>query len=113
MDKKPHIAKNLPGGSVAGACERSITTSRNRVAPPLKAMMARPTLAHWFGSDFPCSRHRKSGQDVRDMIAGFDAFGDWMRAHAGPSNTAKTAKLFPRLAARLNARAREAGAGPK
>jgi len=106
MDKKPRIAKNLPGGTVAGALRTLYYDVAEIVSPPpLKALMATTDTSHiLFGSDFPFSRHRNPAQDVRDMIAGFDAFGDWDAGARRAIEYSNAAKLFPRLAAAIERR---------
>jgi predicted TIM-barrel fold metal-dependent hydrolase len=100
MDKKPHIAGNLPGGSVASALRELYYDVAEIVSPaPLKTLMATTDTAHiLFGSDFPFSRHKNPAQDVRDMITGLDAFSDWDADARRAIEFGNAARLFPRLA---------------
>jgi predicted TIM-barrel fold metal-dependent hydrolase len=69
---------------------------------PLKALTATADSSHiLFGSDFPFSRHRSPAQDALDMIAAFDAFGDWDAATRRAIEYGNAARLFPRLAAAI------------
>lgn len=103
MDKKPHIAKNLPGGTVASALRGLYYDVAEVVSPaPLRALMSTcDTSRIVFGSDFPFSRHRDPAQDVRDTITGFDAFKDWDAATRKAIEFENAARLFPRLAAAI------------
>ena len=51
-----------------------------------------------FGSDFPFSRHRTPEQDVRDTIAGFEAFDGWDAATRRGIEHDNALRLLPRLA---------------
>jgi len=100
MDKKPHISRNLPGGSVASALRGLYYDVAEIVAPaPLRALMATTDTSHiLFGSDFPFSRHKNPAQDVHDMIRGFEAFDGWDAETRRDIRYRNSAKLFPRLA---------------
>ena len=99
MDKKPHIRQNLPGGSVASALRGLYYDVAEIVSPaPLRCLMETTDSSHvLFGSDFPFSRHRNPAQDVRDMIAGFDAFDGWDAIARQAVEMDNALKLFPRL----------------
>ena len=100
MDKKPKIREQLPGGSVASAL-RSLYYDVAEVvaAAPLACLMETVDPSHLlFGSDFPFSRHRDPAQDVRDMIAGFEAFDGWDAVTRRGIEHDNALKLFPRLA---------------
>ena len=100
MDKKPKIREHLPGGSVASALRGLYYDVAEVVATaPLACLMATADPSHLlFGSDFPFSRHRDPAQDVRDMIAGFEAFDGWDAATRRGIEHDNALKLFPRLA---------------
>jgi predicted TIM-barrel fold metal-dependent hydrolase len=69
---------------------------------PLKCLAETTDTSHiLFGSDFPFSRHRNPAQDLRDMIAGFDAFDGWDASTRRDIEYNNSAKLFPRLGAHL------------
>ena len=51
-----------------------------------------------FGSDFPFSRHRTPTQDVRNLLAAFNAFDAWDAATRRNIETDNALQLFPRLA---------------
>jgi predicted TIM-barrel fold metal-dependent hydrolase len=100
MDHRPQVQARLPGGSVASALRGLYYDVAEIVAPgPLKALMeiADPSRI-LFGSDFPFSRHRNPAQDVRDMIAGFEAFNGWNAKTRRGIERDNALKLFPRLA---------------
>ncbi|SRR5712692_6048086 len=100
MDKKPKIREQLPGGSVASALRGLYYDVAEIVAPaPLRCLMEITDPSHLlFGSDFPFSRHRNPAQDVRDTIAGFEAFDGWDDATRRGIEHDNALKLFPRLA---------------
>jgi predicted TIM-barrel fold metal-dependent hydrolase len=100
MNHRPQVQEQLPGGSVGSALRGLYYDVAEIVAPgPLKALMeiADPSRI-LFGSDFPFSRHRNPAQDVRDMIAGFEAFDGWNAATRRGVEYDNALKLFPRLA---------------
>jgi 6-methylsalicylate decarboxylase len=100
MDKNPKIAARLPGGSVAGALRGLYYDVAEACAPaPLKCLMeiADPSRVV-FGSDFPFSRHRTPAQDVKAVIAAFEAFDGWDAATRRGIESDNALKLFPRLA---------------
>ena len=105
MDKKPPIRANLPGGSVASALRGLYYDVAEVVAPaPLACLMAITDPSHLlFGSDFPFSRHRTPPQDVRDTIAGFDAFDGWDAPTRRAIANENALRLFPRLASAVRA----------
>ena len=100
MDKKPPIRANLPGSSVASALRGFYYDVAEITSPaPLRCLMETTDASHvLFGSDFPFSRHKNPAQDVRDMIAGFDAFDGWEASARRDIEYNNAAKLFPRLA---------------
>lgn len=100
MDKKPKIRERLPGGSVASALRGLYYDVAEVFAPaPLACLMATVDPSHLlFGSDFPFSRHRDPAQDVRDAIAGFEAFEGWDAATRRGIEHDNALKLLPRLA---------------
>jgi predicted TIM-barrel fold metal-dependent hydrolase len=100
MDLKPNIVEHLPGGSVASALRGLYYDVAEIVSPaPLKCLMATTDASHiMFGSDFPFSRHSNPAQDVRDVIAGFDAFDGWDASTRRNIECNNAAKMFPRLA---------------
>jgi predicted TIM-barrel fold metal-dependent hydrolase len=100
MDKKPAIREHLPGGSVASALRGLYYDVAEIVSPaPLRCLMETTDTSHiLFGSDFPFSRHKNPAQDVRDTIAGFEAFGGWDAAVRRDIEFNNAARLFPRLA---------------
>jgi 6-methylsalicylate decarboxylase len=100
MDKKPPIRAHLPGGSIASALRTLYYDVAEVVAPgPLTCLMETAAPSHLlFGSDFPFSRHRDPRQDVRDTIAGFDAFDGWDAATRRGIAHENALRLFPRLA---------------
>ncbi|CAN0048746.1 unnamed protein product, partial [Phaeothamnion confervicola] len=100
MDKKPKIAANLPGGSVASALRTLYYDIAEITSPaPLKCLLETVDPSRiLFGSDFPFSRHRDPAQDVRDMIAGYEAFDGLDTATRRCIEYDNALKLFPRLA---------------
>ena len=100
MDKKPPIREHLPGGSVAGALRGLYYDVAEIVAPgPLKCLLETTDTSHIvFGSDFPFSRHIDPAQDVRDVIANFEAFAGWSASARRDIEFDNAARLFPRLA---------------
>jgi predicted TIM-barrel fold metal-dependent hydrolase len=103
MDKKPAIRQHLPGGSVASALRGLYYDVAEVAAPaPLKCLLETTDTSHiLFGSDFPFSRHRDPAQDVRDVVAGFEAFDGWDEAARRDIGYHNAATLFPRLANRI------------
>lgn len=100
MDHKPHIAKNLPGGTVASALRTLWYDVAEINAPgPLKCLMeiADPSRV-LFGTDYPFSRHRSPAQDVQDTTAGFRAFDGWDAATRRGIEQDNALRLLPRLA---------------
>lgn len=100
MDKNAKVRERLPGGSVASALRTLYYDVAEVVAPaPLRCLMeiADPSRV-LFGSDFPFSRHRNPRQDVRDTIAGFEAFDGWDDATRRSIEHDNALRLFPRLA---------------
>jgi predicted TIM-barrel fold metal-dependent hydrolase len=51
-----------------------------------------------FGSDFPFSRHRNPADDVRSVIAAFEAFDGWRGSVRRGIEYENALSLFPRLA---------------
>jgi predicted TIM-barrel fold metal-dependent hydrolase len=103
MDKKPHIREFLPGGTVAGALRTLYYDVAEIVSPaPLTCLSETVDVSRiLFGSDFPFSRHRTPSQDVRDMIAGFEAFDGWDKAARRRVERENALQLFPRFKAAL------------
>jgi len=101
MDKKPAIRERLPGGSVAGALRGLYYDVAEIVSPaPLKCLMETTDTSHMlFGSDFPFSRHKNPAQDVRDTLAGFDAFDGWTASARRDIEFNNAARLLPKFAA--------------
>jgi 6-methylsalicylate decarboxylase len=100
MEHRPQVREQLPGGSVASALRGLYYDVAEIVAPaPLRCLMeiADPSRI-LFGSDFPFSRHRNPAQDVRDAIAGFEAFDGWDAATRRRIERDNALALFPRLA---------------
>ena len=56
-----------------------------------------------FGSDFPFSRHRSPAQDVRSVIAAFEAFDGWDDDVRRGIESGNALQLFPRLAQSITA----------
>jgi 6-methylsalicylate decarboxylase len=100
MDKKPMIREHLPGGSVASALRELYYDVAEIVSPgPLRCLSETTDTSHiLFGSDFPFSRHRNPVQDVKETIAGFDAFDGWDASGRRDIEYNNSARLFPRLA---------------
>ena len=100
MDHKPPIREHLPGGTVASALRGLYFDVAEIVAPgPLKCLMETVDTSHiLFGSDFPFSRHKDPAQDVRDVIANFEAFAGWSASARRDIEFDNAARLFPRLA---------------
>jgi len=108
LSQMDHKARDkLPGGTVTSALRGLYYDVAEICAPaPLKALMevADPSRI-LFGSDYPFSRHRSPAQDVRDLIAGFEAFDGWDDATRRGIERDNALKLLPRLArAMANAR---------
>ena len=100
MNDRPKVAERLPGGSVAGALRRMYFDVAEICSPgPLKCLMelADPGRV-LFGSDFPFSRHRSPAQDVRAVIAAFEAFDGWNDDVRRGIESGNALQLFPRLA---------------
>jgi predicted TIM-barrel fold metal-dependent hydrolase len=100
MDHRPQVRDRLPGGSVASALRGLYYDVAEICAPSsLRALMeiADPSRI-LFGSDFPFSRHRNPAQDVRDTIAGFEAFDGWDAAARRSIEYDNALRLLPRLA---------------
>jgi predicted TIM-barrel fold metal-dependent hydrolase len=100
LNHNPKVRERLPGGSVEAALRRLHYDVAEIVAPgPLKCLMeiADPSRI-LFGSDYPFSRHRNPAQDLRDVIAGFEAFDGWDAATRRAIERDNAMKLFPRLA---------------
>jgi predicted TIM-barrel fold metal-dependent hydrolase len=100
MNHRPQVRDKLPCGSVAGALRGLYYDVAEICAPSsLKALMeiADPSRI-LFGSDFPFSRHRNPAQDVRDTIAGFEAFDSWDAATRRGIEHDNALRLLPRLA---------------
>jgi predicted TIM-barrel fold metal-dependent hydrolase len=100
MDHRPQVRDKLPGGSVASALRGLYYDVAEICAPSsLKALMAIADPSQiLFGSDFPFSRHRNPAQDVRDTIAGFEAFDGWDAATRRDIEYNNALRLLPRLA---------------
>jgi predicted TIM-barrel fold metal-dependent hydrolase len=100
MDKKPPIREKLPGGSVAGALRGLYYDVAEITAPgPLRCLLETVDSSRiLFGSDFPFSRHRNPAQDVRDTIAGYEAFDGFDAATRRAIERDNALKLFPRFA---------------
>jgi predicted TIM-barrel fold metal-dependent hydrolase len=100
MDVNPKLSERLPGGSVASALRGLYYDVAEICAPgPLKCLMevADPTRIT-FGSDFPFSRHQNPAQDVKNLIAGFNAFDGWDAQTRRGIESVNALTLFPRLA---------------
>ncbi|HMA57457.1 MAG TPA: amidohydrolase family protein, partial [Pseudolabrys sp.] len=100
MNDRPKVAERLPGGSVAGALRRMYFDVAEICSPgPLKCLMelADPSRV-LFGSDFPFSRHRSPAQDVRSVIAAFEAFDGWDDDVRRGIKSGNALQLFRRLA---------------
>jgi predicted TIM-barrel fold metal-dependent hydrolase len=100
MDKKPMIREHLPGGSVASALRELYYDVAEIVSPgPLRCLSETTDTSHiLFGSDFPFSRHRNPVQDVKETIAGLNAFDGWDASARRDIEYNNSARLFPRLA---------------
>jgi predicted TIM-barrel fold metal-dependent hydrolase len=99
-DKNPKMRERLPGGSLASALRGLHYDVAEICSPgPLKCLMemADPSRLT-FGSDYPFSRHRTPAQDVKTLIAGFEAFDGWDAATRRGIESGNALKLFPRLA---------------
>jgi predicted TIM-barrel fold metal-dependent hydrolase len=71
-----------------------------RAPGPLKALMELTEPSHIvFGSDFPFSRHRNPADDVKAVIAGFEAFDGWDTKTRRGIESQNALQLFPRFAA--------------
>lgn len=107
MDHRPTVRERLPGGSVRSALRTLYYDIAEIAAPgPLACLMEIAEPSHLlFGSDFPFSRHRNPAQDVRDTIAGFEAFGGFDAAARRMIERENALALFPRLRPALGAAA--------
>ena len=104
MNHRPHVAKNLEGGTVADTLRRLYYDVAEICAPaPLKCLMeiAEPSRI-LFGSDFPFSRHRTPVKDVEATIAAFEAFGGWDATTRRGIESENALTLFPRFAKSLS-----------
>lgn len=104
MNHRPHIAKNLEGGTVADTLRHLYYDVAEICAPaPLKCLMdvAAPSRI-LFGSDFPFSRHRTPVKDVEATIAAFEAFGGWNASTRRAIESDNALALFPRFAKSLS-----------
>jgi 6-methylsalicylate decarboxylase len=105
MNNNPRVAERLPGGTVTSALRGLYYDVAEVCAPaPLKCLVeiADPSRIT-FGSDFPFSRHRNPVQDVKTVIAAFEAF-DGLNAPTRRAIESENAlKLFPRLAKHVTA----------
>jgi predicted TIM-barrel fold metal-dependent hydrolase len=99
MDNHPKARERLPGGSVRSALRTLYYDVAEINAPgPLRCLMDIADPSHiLFGSDFPFSRHTNPAQDVRDTIAGFNAFDGWDAATRRAISSENALALFPRL----------------
>jgi predicted TIM-barrel fold metal-dependent hydrolase len=99
MDDNPDVGDRLPGGTVASALGHFYYDVAEICAPgPLKCLMEIADPARLtFGSDFPFSRHRTPTQDVRNLLAAFNAFEGWDAATRRNIETDNALQLFPRL----------------
>jgi predicted TIM-barrel fold metal-dependent hydrolase len=89
----------LIGGTVASTLRSLYYDVAEICAPaPLSALMkvADPSRI-LFGSDYPFSRHKNPVQDVRDLIAGFEAFDGFDAATRHGIERDNALKLLPRL----------------
>jgi predicted TIM-barrel fold metal-dependent hydrolase len=107
MDNRPQVRERLPGGSVRSALRTLYYDVAEVNAPgPLACLMQIADPSHiLFGSDFPFSRHANPAQDLRDTIAGFEAFAGWDAATRRGIERDNALRLFPRLAAAMQAAA--------
>jgi predicted TIM-barrel fold metal-dependent hydrolase len=101
MDHKR--SDQLIGGTVENTLRMLYYDVAEICAPaPLKALMAVADPKRiLFGSDYPFSRHRTPAQDVRDLIAGFEAFDGWSAIERRAIERDNALPLFPRLAQAL------------
>jgi predicted TIM-barrel fold metal-dependent hydrolase len=90
----------LIGGTVANTLRSLWYDVAEICAPaPLAALMAVADPSRiLFGSDFPFSRHKSPAQDVRDLIAAFEAFDGFDAATRRGIERDNALKLLPRLA---------------
>jgi 6-methylsalicylate decarboxylase len=90
----------LVGGSVTKTLRGLYYDVAEICAPaPLAALMQVADPSHvLFGSDYPFSRHRSPAEDVRDLLAGFEAFDGWDAATRRGIERDNALKLVPRLA---------------
>ena len=107
MDNRPQVRERLPGGNVRSALRTLYYDVAEVNAPgPLACLMQIADPSHiLFGSDFPFSRHANPAQDLRDTIAGFEAFAGWDAATRRGIERDNALRLFPRLAAAMQAAA--------
>lgn len=100
MDHNPKVNKHLIGGTVAGTLRGLYYDVAEINDPaPLKCLMeiADPSKI-LFGTDFPFSRHRNPVQDVRDTLAGFDAYDGWNAKTRRDIEYNNALRILPRLA---------------
>jgi len=100
MNDNPKIAARLGGVDVAGSLRRLYFDLAEVCSPgPLKCLMelADP-MRVVFGSDFPFSRHRNPTDDLKSVLAAFDAFDGWDGSVRRGIESGNALKLFPRLA---------------
>jgi predicted TIM-barrel fold metal-dependent hydrolase len=100
MNDNSKIAERLAGGSVAATLHGLYFDVAEICSPgPLKCLMelADPNRI-LFGSDFPFSRHRNPADDVRSVIAAFEAFDGWDESVRRKIERENALNLFPRLA---------------
>ena len=102
MNNKPNPEKRLPGGTVNSALRRLYYDVAEVCSPgPLKCLMEVTEPSHiLFGSDFPFSRHRNPADDVKALIAGFEAFDGWDGPTRRGIESQNALNLFPRFARR-------------
>jgi predicted TIM-barrel fold metal-dependent hydrolase len=103
MNNRPHIAKYLAGGTVAGTLRRLYYDVAEICAPaPLKCLLEIAEPSHiLFGSDFPFSRHVTPAKDVEATITAFEGFGGWAASTRQGIESKNALRLFPGLAKRL------------
>jgi predicted TIM-barrel fold metal-dependent hydrolase len=104
MNNNPRVAANLPGGTVASALRALYyDVAECSAAGPLKCLMeiADPSRL-MFGSDFPFSRHRTPGDDVKSHIRAFEAFDGWSPTTRRAIENDNALTLFPKFARTLS-----------
>jgi predicted TIM-barrel fold metal-dependent hydrolase len=101
----------LVGGTVANTLRELYYDVAEICAPaPLNALMAVADPERiLFGSDYPFSRHKNPAQDVRDLIAAFEAFDGFAGALRRRIERDNALKLLPRLAQAIAKSARASG----